>query len=68
MIGRPRLKMRFRLTAFGGCQHWDFLELAGLEELIRPTAQMIWVSPVAEIVVIAGPESDLWVHCGPTLG
>ena len=67
MIGRPRLKMRFVPTAFGGCRHWDSLELADLEELTGPTAQMIWVSPVAEIVVIAGPESDLWEHYGPAL-
>ena len=58
MIGRPRLKMQFVSTAFGGCRHWDSLELAGLEELIRPSAQKIWVSPVVEIVMIAGPESD----------
>ena len=67
MIERPRLKMRFGPTAFGGCRHWDSLELAGLEELIGPTVQMIWVSPVAEIVVIAAPESDLWAHYGPVL-
>ena len=54
--------------AFEGCRHWDSLELADLEELTGPAAQMIWVSPVAEIVVIAGPESDLLAHCGPALG
>ena len=68
MIGRPRLKMRFMLTAFAGCRHWDSLERAGLEELIGPAAQRIWVSPVAEIVVIIGLESDLLEHCGPALG
>ena len=59
MIGQPRLRTQFRPTTFRGCWHWDSLELADLEELIGPAAQMIWVSPVAEIVVIAGPESDL---------
>ena len=58
MIGRPRLTMQFGPTAFGGCRHWDSLELAGLEELTGPVAQRIWVSPVVDIVVIAGPESD----------
>ena len=68
MIGRPRLRMQFRLTAFGGCRHWDSLELAGLEELIRPAAQMIWMNPVAEIVEIVGLESNLWAHYGPVPG
>ena len=68
MIGRPRLKMRFGPTAFGGCRHWDSLELASLEELIGLAAQRIMVSPVAGIVVIVGPESDLLANCGPTLG
>ena len=68
MIGRPRLKMQFVRTTFGGCRHWGSLESASLEELIGPAAQMIWVSPVAEIVVIAELESDLLVHCGPALG
>ena len=58
MIGRPRLKMQFVPTAFEGYRHWGSLELADLEELIGPAAQRIWVSPVAEIVVIVGPESD----------
>ena len=58
MIGRPWLRTQFGPTAFGGCRHWDSLELAGLEELIGPAARMIWVNPMAEIVVIAGPESD----------
>ena len=68
MIRRPRLRTQFGLTAFEGCRHWGSLELAGLEELIRSAAQMIWVSPVAEIVGIVGPESDLLAHCGPVLG
>ena len=68
MIGWPRLRMQFGLTTFEGCRHWGSLEFSGLEELIGPVAQMIWVSLVAEIVVIAGPESDLWAHCGPALG
>ena len=68
MIGRPRLKMQFVPTAFGGCRHWDSLELAGLEGLIGLAAQRIWVSLVAGIVVVVGPESDLWAHCGPILG
>ena len=59
MIGRLRLKMQFGPTTFGGCRHWGSLELVGLEELIGPAAQMIWVNPVAEIVRIAGPKSDL---------
>ena len=68
MIGRLRLGMQFGPTTFGGCQHWDSLEVAGLKELIGPAAQMIWVSPVVEILVITGPESDLWAHYGPVLG
>ena len=48
--------MQFGPTTFGGCRHWDYLELAGLEELIGPATQMIWVSPMVEIVKIAGPE------------
>ena len=36
MIERPRLKMRFGPTTFGGCRHWGYLEWASLEELIRP--------------------------------
>ena len=67
MIGRPQLKMQFGSIAFVGCRHWDSLELAGLEELIG-LAQRILVSPVAGIVEIAGPESDLWAHCGLALG
>ena len=67
MIGQPRLRTQFGPTAFAGCRHWGSLELASLEELIEPAAQRIWVSPVAEIVVIAGPESDLLAHCGPVL-
>ena len=58
MIGRPRLRMQFGPTTFGGYQHWNSLEFAGLEELTGPTAQRIWVSLVAEIVVITEPESD----------
>ena len=57
-IERPRLKMRFVLTVFGGCRRWDSLELASLEELIGPTIQRIWVSPMVEIVVTIGPGSD----------
>ena len=68
MIRQPRLRIQFGLTTFGGCRHWGSLEVAGLEELVEPAAQMIWVSPVAEIVVIAEPESDLLAHCGPALG
>ena len=68
MIRRPQLRTQFGPTAFEGCRHWGSLELADLKELIGPAAQMIWVSPVAEIVVIAGPESDLWAHYGPALG
>ena len=60
--------MQFGPTAFEGCRHWGSLELAGLEELIGPTTQIIWVSLVAEIVMIVGPESDLWAHYGPVLG
>ena len=60
--------MQFEPTAFEGCRHWSSLELAGLEELIGPAAQMIWVSPVAKIVMIVGPELDLWAHYGPILG
>ena len=67
MIGWLRLKMQFVPTAFEGCRHWGYLEWAGLEELIGPAAQRIWVSPVAEIVVTIGPESDLLEHCGPAL-
>ena len=59
MIGRLRLGMQFEPTIFRGCRHWGSLEVAGLEELVGPTVQMILVSPVAEIVRIAGPESDL---------
>ena len=58
MIGRLRLRTQFGSTVFGGCRHWDSLKLADLEGLIGPAAQMIWVSLVAEIVEIAGPESD----------
>ena len=58
MIGRLRLRMEFEPTSFRVCRHSGSLELAGLEELTGPTGQMIWVSPVAEIVVIVGPESD----------
>ena len=58
MIGWPQLKMQFGSTVFEGYRHWDSLELAGLEELTGPVAQRIWVSPVVDIVVIAGPESD----------
>ena len=68
MIERPRLKMQFGPTAFEGCRHWDYLEWADLEELIGPAARRIWVNPVAGIVVITGPESDLLEHCGPALG
>ena len=68
MIGRPRLRMQFGPTTFEGCRHWGYLEWAGLEELIGLAAQRIWVRPVAEIVVIAGPESNLWAHYGPALG
>ena len=68
MIGRPRLGMQFGPTTFEGCRHWDSLELVGLKELTGPAAQRIWVSPVAEIVVIARPESELWAHCGLVLG
>ena len=68
MIGLPRLRMRFVPTAFEGYRHWDSLELADLEEVTGPAARMICVSLMAEIVVIAGPESDLWARCGPALG
>ena len=50
--------MQFGPTAFGGCRHSGSLEVAGLEELIGPTVQMILVNPVAKIVGIAGPESN----------
>ena len=59
MIGRPRLGMQFGPTTFEGCRHWGSLEVAGLEKLVGPAIQMILVSPVAEIVGIARPESDL---------
>ena len=59
--------MQFGPTTFGECRRWGSLELAGLEGLIGPTTQMIWVSLVAEIIVIVGPESDLWAHYGPVL-
>ena len=59
--------MQFGPTAFEGCRHWGSLELADLEELIGPAAQMIWVSPMAEIVMIVGPESDLLTHFGLAL-
>ena len=68
MIGRPQLGMQFGPTAFEGCRRWGSLELAGLEELTGPAAQKIWVSPVAEIVVIVGPESDLLAYYGTILG
>ena len=50
--------MQFEPTTFGGCRHWGSLEVAGLEKLVGPAAQMILESPVAEIVGIVGPESD----------
>ena len=58
MIGRPRLGMQFGPTTFGGCRHWGSLEVAGLEEQIGLAARMILVSPVVEIIEIAGPKSD----------
>ena len=58
MIGRLRLGMQFRPTTFGGCQHWGSLEVADLEKLVGPAAQIILVSPMAEIFGIAGPELD----------
>ena len=68
MIERPRLEKQFVLTTFEGCRHWHYLGRASLEELIGPAARRIWVNPVAGIVVITGPESDLLEHCGPALG
>ena len=68
VIGRPRLEKQFVLTTFAGCRHWGYLGWAGLEELIGSAAQRILVSLVAEIVEIAGPESDLLAHYRPVLG
>ena len=57
-IERPQLEKQFVPIASEGYRHWDFLKVASLEKLVGPAIQMILVSPVAEIVVTVGPESD----------